>query len=288
MEPTTPSETALLAAKSRARHQVLDGGRVFHDPLALRIIGKQAAEEIMTSPRRSESRIGRALRGPLAARSRIAEDTLHAAVAAGARQYVLLGAGLDTFAYRNPYGADTLRVFEVDHPATQATKRRQLAEAHIAVPASLAFVGVDFETQDFVQGLQAAGFDPTLPTVYSWLGVAVYLPRQTVMSTLKSIRESSAPGSVLVFDYVSRPGRLDLLRRGVLALMARRFARIGEPWRTFFDEQELAGDLRAIGYSRVEDLRAADIAKSLFDGNGVLLKHRYAGRKFGGVIRAWA
>lgn len=287
MQTNSPSETALLAAKARARHQVLDGGRVFHDPLALRIIGPQAAQEITASPQRSESRIGRALRGPLAARSRIAEDTLHAAVAAGARQYVSLGAGFDTFAYRNPYGAETLRVFEVDHAATQAAKRQRLAEAGIAVPASLAWVAVDFETDDFVQGLKAAGFDPALPTVYAWLGVAVYLPHATVMSTLKAIRETSAPGSVLVFDYVSLPGRLDLLRRSVLALMARRFARVGEPWRSFFDEQKLVGDLRAMVYSRVEDLRAADIAKSLFDGSGLVLAHRRVGRKFGGVIKAF-
>jgi len=282
-----PSQTALLAAKSRARHQVLDGGRVFHDPLALRIIGRQAANEITASPRRTESRIARALRGPLAARSRIAEDTLHAAVTSGARQYVVLGAGLDTFAYRNPYPAGTLRVFEVDHAATQAAKRHRLDEAGIVVPASVTFVEVDFESQDFVQGLKAAGFDPSLPTVYAWLGVAVYLPREAVMATLKSIRDTSAPGSVVVFDYVRQPGRLNLLQRGVLALMARRFARIGEPWRSFFDELKLAGDLRAMGYSRVEDLRAADIANSLFDGNGVVLAHRRAGRKFGGVIRAW-
>jgi methyltransferase (TIGR00027 family) len=265
---------------------VLDGGRVFCDPLALRILGKQAADEIVVSARRSEGRLSRAFRGPVVARSRIAEDVLHAAVASGTPQYVVLGAGLDTFAYRNPYPA-TLRVFEVDHPATQNWKRRLLHEANIVVPPSAGFVPVNFETQDFMHELENAGFNPDLPAVFSWLGVTVYLTREVVMSTLKRIRNSGAPGSVVVFDYVCLPGRVNLLRRGVLALLSRRFARLGEPWRSFYNEQDLSAELHAIGYHRVDHIRPDEIAKRLFASNDVVLEHRRAGRKFGGVVKAW-
>jgi methyltransferase (TIGR00027 family) len=266
---------------------VLDGGRVFPDPLALRIIGKAAAQEIMASPARGESRVSRALRGPLVARSRMAEDSVHSALALGATQYVVLGAGLDTFAYRNPFADGALRVFEVDHPATQRWKRELLEEGGIAVPQSVAFVPVGFETDDLMKQLGLAGFNPALPTVYSWLGVTVYLPEGHVMRTLRAIRESSAAGSMVVFDYVGKPGRWNLLRRAVLAMLSRRFARMGEPWRSFFDERELAQALLAMGYRKVEDARPEDIAKKLFVANGVALKHRKIGRDFGGVMKAW-
>ena len=287
MRAELPSRTALLAAMSRARHQVLDGGRVFPDPLALRILGKEVAQEIMTSPARNESRVSRALRGPLAARSRIAEDSVRSAVALGAKQYVVLGAGLDTFAYRSPFADGALRVFEVDHPATQSWKRRLLNENDIAVPKSVAFVPVDFETDDFMKQLGLVGFDPELPTVYSWLGVAVYLPEARVMFTLKTILESSAEGSMVVFDYVGKPNRWNLLRRAILALLSRRFARMGEPWCSFFNETELAQELLVMGYRRVEDASPEKVANDLFVANDVVLKHRRIGRNFGGVMKAW-
>lgn len=208
-------------------------------------------------------------------------------MALGAKQYVVLGAGLDTFAYRNPFSGDTLRVFEVDHPATQAWKHGLLREGGIDVPASVAFVPVDFEKDDFMEKLRLAGFRPELPTVYSWLGVTVYLPEERVMAVLKTIRESSAAGSVVVFDYVGKPSRWNLLRGATLALLSKRFARMGEPWRSFFDERALAEALRAMGYRRLEDARPEDIAQGLFVAGGVELKHRRAGRNFGGVMKAW-
>lgn len=286
MRTDAPSRTAFLAAMSRARHQVQDGGRVFPDPLALRIIGKEAALEI-TSASGRESRVSRALRGPLVARSRMAEDTLRAAVASGARQYVLLGAGLDTFPYRNPFPADTLRVFEVDHPATQTWKRGLLKENGIEVPGSVTFVPVDFEAEDFTAKLRAAGFDPALPTVYSWLGVTMYLPPERVMQVLKTIADSSATGSVVVFDYVGQPARWNLPRRAILAMLSRRFARMGEPWLCFLDDRRLANDLLALGYRKVQETSTEQIADELFAPHGVALKHRRSGRNFAGVMKAW-
>src|SRR5208337_2845591 len=149
------SRTAQRVAIRRAAHQLLDHPRVLDDPLALRIIGSEAEEVLRSDPKESHA-FSRAFRAFMAARSRYAEDELAHAVAHGVRQYVVLGAGLDTFAYRNPY--PELRVFEVDHPATQAWKREQLEAAGIAVPASLTFVPIDFERQTLVDGLTRAGF----------------------------------------------------------------------------------------------------------------------------------
>src|SRR5438874_2805580 len=151
MKSDRPSATAHRVAMRRAAHQILDRPRVLDDPIALRIVGPRAEAAIRADPRRCQSRLGRLLRSFLVARSRVAEDALTMAVAAGVRQYVVLGAGLDTFAYRNPYPA--LRVFEVDNPATQAWKRRRLADAQIAVPDDVTFVALDFASESLPAAL---------------------------------------------------------------------------------------------------------------------------------------
>ena len=171
MQPGQPSRTALGAATHRALHQVLEGGRVFADPLAARILGKDleaAIREAEGDPLR------RALRLFIAVRTRFAEDALMAAMARGVRQLVVLGAGLDTFAYRAGQ-VEGLRIFEVDHPATQAWKRQRLSEAGIEVPPALTFAPVDFERETLGEGLAAAGFDPSRPAFFTWLGVVPYL-----------------------------------------------------------------------------------------------------------------
>src|SRR5262249_25572312 len=147
-----PSRTALRVALSRAAHQVLDEPRILEDPLAMRIVGSEAAHELTAEPQRQQTTAARYLRAFVVAGSRVAEDTLASAVERGVAQYVVLGAGLDTFAYRNPH-APQLRVFEVDYPATQAWKQRQLAQAGIAVPDSLIYVPIDFDTQTLPERL---------------------------------------------------------------------------------------------------------------------------------------
>src|SRR5271167_272110 len=149
------SRTAQRVAIRRAAHQLLDEPRVLDDPLALRIIGAETAAELRSNPK-EHAAFARAFRAFMVARSRFAEDELALAYARGVRQYVVLGAGLDTFAYRNPHAG--LRVFEVDHPATQAWKREQLQAAGIAIPPSLTFVPVDFERQTLADGLGQSGF----------------------------------------------------------------------------------------------------------------------------------
>src|SRR5215831_3267665 len=179
MREDQPSKTAYRVALRRAAHQIWDHPKVLDDPIALKIIGHAAAAELTENRPLGSSRY---LRAVVVARSRFAEDHLAEAVAKGVRQYVVLGAGLDTFAYRNPF--DDLRVFEVDHPATQAWKRERLAEAEITVPSGLTFVAVDFEVQTVPGELAAAGFDATAPAFFSWLGVTTYLRRDSIRSTL--------------------------------------------------------------------------------------------------------
>ena len=286
MKAGMPSATALRAGIARARHQLIDGGRVFKDPLALPILGRALADEIRRDPR-AENFVSRALRVPLVARSRLSEDTMLAAIERGVQQVVVLGAGLDTFAYRRPAAAAGARVFEVDHPDTQLWKREQLEEAGIAVPPTVRYVPVDFERDELTVALRAGGFDPALPAVFSWLGVVVYLPKDVVMRTLRTLRALGAPGSVLVFDYVNAPGPFSLHRRAVLAFLSRRFARLGEPWRSFHRATELARELHAMGYVKTEDLQPADILRQLYQGHEAEVAHRRGGRQFGGVMRAW-
>ncbi|MBX3498181.1 MAG: class I SAM-dependent methyltransferase [Alphaproteobacteria bacterium] len=146
MEGATPSRTALGAAMLRAQHQVLEGGRIFRDPLALRIIGADAE-----SLRGEADSVTSGLRRFIAARSRFAKDALADARTRGTTQLVVLGAGLDTCAYRTD--AADLRMFEVDHPATQAWKRKLLADAGIGIPEALTFVPIDFERDSLARKL---------------------------------------------------------------------------------------------------------------------------------------
>lgn len=238
---------------SRAAHQLFDEPKVLEDPLALRIIGPQSAEVLRSERSRYAAGPARHLRAFLVARSRLAEDALADAVSRGVHQYVILGAGLDTFAYRNPHPASSLKVFEVDHPRTQAWKRGQLSSAAIAVPESLNFVPVDFETQTLADGLRGAGFRADEPSFFSWLGVSMYLTREAVLSTLGYV--ATLPrGSGMVFDYAVSHRTLDFLRRLAARALMRRAAAISEPWKTFFDPDELAGELRALGFGHIHDL----------------------------------
>jgi methyltransferase (TIGR00027 family) len=180
MQTGKPSGTALAAARHGAGHQVLEAGRIFADPLALRILGEDA-ESVIRHAEEDPSR--RRMRFFIAVRTRFAEDALAAAIERGVQQLVVLGAGLDTYAYRGAF-RDRLRIFEVDHPASQAWKQQRLAEAAIPIPDNLTFAPVDFERQSLADGLAAAGFDPARQTFFTWLGVVPYLTEEAVWSTL--------------------------------------------------------------------------------------------------------
>src|ERR1700748_3841613 len=165
MKPNAPSRTALMVARQRAAHQLLDHGSILNDPFAMKILGEDEKDVLQFANAHPLASIGRLF---TAARSRIAEDALSRAVERGVRQIVILGAGLDTFALLNPYGAQQIRIYELDHPATQAWKRQRLAETQIALPPWLILVPVDFEQDDVGEQLVAAGFQQNLAAVFPW------------------------------------------------------------------------------------------------------------------------
>ena len=264
MKENRPSATAQRVAMRRAAHQLLDDPKVFDDPVALRIIGKESASALQADPRQFEATpLSPYLRAFVAARSRYAEEELALGVRRGVRQYVILGAGLDTFAYRNPHLEGVLHVFEVDHPTTQAWKRARLKEIGITLPGDLTFAPVDFETQTLVEGLRGAGYDPGKCTFFSWLGVTEYLTIEAVMATLRSI--ALAPvGSGVVFDYMISPSLLTPAQRSRFDALAQRVASAGEPWQAFFDPGLLTRDLRAMGFGYVEDKGPEEINARYF------------------------
>jgi len=265
MYESVPSRTAYRVAIRRAAHQVLDRPPVFVDPVALRIVRREDADRIHTDRAWADGhRIARYLRAFVAARSRFAEDELGAAVARGVRQYVVLGAGLDTFAYRNPYAG--VRVFEVDHPATQAWKRDRLSEGGIDPPSNLTFVAADFEAQTVSSELETAGFNSTAPAFFSWLGVTTYLSHESIRSMLQFVAETVTAAGGIAFDYGTNPAALPLLARLAFEAMSQRVRAAGEPWQTFFDPLALAEELRAVGLTEIRDLDPDAINATYFTG----------------------
>jgi methyltransferase (TIGR00027 family) len=182
------------------------------------------------------------MRGYILVRSAFAEERMRRAAGRGVRQYVALGAGFDTFAFRQPAWMDGARVFEVDAPETQAEKRRRLALAGIAEPANVRFTPIDFETTSLSDGLLAAGFDPAAPAFFSWLGVVPYLTRDAIDAVFRYVAALPAT-SEIAFTFA--PPDLD-------PDLARRVAGLGEPFRTFFAPEEIAPMLTALGFGEVE------------------------------------
>ena len=198
----------------------------------------------------------------IAVRTRFAEDALAAAIERGVQQLVVLGAGLDTYAYRGTC-RERLRIFEVDHPATQAWKRQRLADAAIPVPRNLTFAPVDFERQDLAAGLETAGFDPARQTFFMWLGVVPYLTAEATWSTLDFI--GSLPnGAHVVFDYSDPPESFSPEMRIEHQQRAAHVAELGEAWVNYFEADELRSKLTALGFSEVEDLGPQQILSRYF------------------------
>lgn len=251
------SVTALGAAGHRAAHQVLERGFVFADPLALPILGPDAEGAVALARERPERR---PLRLFIAMRSRFAEDCARRAIREGLRQILVMGAGLDTFAYRLEQTGD-LSVFELDHPATQADKRRRLAEAQIAEPAHVAYVAHDFEHGSMTGALEAAGLDLKTRTFVIWLGVTPYLTAEAVYATLGELARWPG-GAEVVFDYANPPDRIkEAATRLYHEQMAERVAASGESFRCYFDSGELHTAARRLGYTEIEDLDRAELVQ---------------------------
>lgn len=279
MEEAIPSRTALRVALRRAAHQICDAPLVLEDPIAVSILGKAHADGLRRTPLRDDRPYSVAMRAFVVARSRYAEDNLHHAIDAGVKQYVLLGAGLDTFAYRNPW--PELRVFELDHATTQQWKRELLEKNGIAPPENLAYVSVDFERHSFPKQLVESGFDQTAPAFFAWLGVVPYLTLKAFRGTVEFIA-SGAPGGGIALDYGLPREALPPLERLGRDSLASRVKLTGEPFQLFFTPDKIAAEFSA--FSRIEDIGSTEINARYFSGRGDQLKLLGSGGRF---FSAW-
>src|SRR5215471_6226065 len=243
-----PSRMALMVARQRAAHQLLDHGAILDDSFAMKILREDDSHLLQFANQHPLASIGRLL---TAARSRIAEDALSKAVERGVRQVVILGAGLDTFALRNPHAA-RIRIFEVDHPATQAWKRQRLAGAELTPPPWLTFVPVDFEGDDLQEKLSSAGFQRTSAAFFTWLGVVTYLTTDAIDGTLGFI--ASIPNSEVVFDYAEPPETWTEDVKAYAAARMAQLAKTNERWVSRFEPAGVAAILCSHGFADMEDI----------------------------------
>jgi methyltransferase (TIGR00027 family) len=257
MEHGRASKTALRVALRRAIHQAIDQPCVLCDPFAVPLLGSHFTFDA----EREAHPLARAFRAFMVARSRFAEDQLAFAVSNGVAQYVLLGVGLDTFAYRNPF--PQLRVFEVDFPATQEWKRSLLAEAKIPISSGVTFVPLDFEHRSLAEGLAGAGFDASRPAFFGWLGVVPYLTLEAFRSTAKTIAQFPT-GTGVSFDYGVSPANLGPIQRKAFDALAARVAAAGEPFRLFFIPDELEQELRRAGFNQVQQRSPGELNQLYF------------------------
>jgi methyltransferase (TIGR00027 family) len=279
MDQGKPSQTALSVALRRAAHQLYDVPLVFADPVAVPLLGEEYAETLRRTPTRADRPFSIAMRAHLVARSRYAEDALAVAASRGVRQYVLLGAGLDTFAYRNPY--PDLQVFEIDHPATQQWKHGLLLRNRIAIPESVTYVPVDFETHSLELQLMSAGFDRSSPAFFGWLGVVPYLTLAAFRATVAFL-STLAPGTGLALDYGQPRAVLPLFEQLAHDSLASRVEARGEPFRLFFTPPQIAAALEP--FTAIEDIGREEINARFFAGRSDQLQIRgHAGR----LLSAW-
>lgn len=267
MEASRSGSTAETTALIRALHLLLDDDpKIFADPLALTFLGSERTTALKTNPQMFQTPALRSLRAVFVARHRYAEDELAKAVARGVSQYVILGAGLDSFAYRRPDLRQTLHVYEVDHPVTQQWKRQRLTELGLTIPENLTFIPLDFEVQTLAEGLAASPFRPDEPAFFSWLGVTQYLTTDAVFSTLQDVASSAASDSEIVFQIILPPSTLSTEDQAVVAVASQLSAQRGEPWRSFFEPQALEVQLRAMGFTQVLHFTPTEATTLYFQG----------------------
>lgn len=283
MEENQAGITALVTAYARAYHAAHDSPKIFDDFLADALFTQEEQAALdqnmagllqMVDPELAAScpdqataltRVIQIQNGPITlSRSRYCEDSLTEAIQQGAEQYIILGAGFDTFAFRHPELAGRLQIFEVDHPATQAQKRERIARAGWEVPPHLHFVPVDFNWEGFAGALPLSAYDPRKVSFFSWLGVTYYLAREVVKNTLQAIAGLSAPGSQIIFDYMNadafdpaKSGKRIQLMQGIAKM-------VGEPMQTGFDPGTLDSKLEGCGLHLVENLSPAEIEARCF------------------------
>ncbi|MGD8189381.1 class I SAM-dependent methyltransferase [Brevibacillus ginsengisoli] len=277
------SITALISAFGRAYHARNVSPIIFDDYLASQMLTEEefmnlgknlaralpffAPEEVDHCPDEQSALavVMRVQSTPITvSRARYTEDSLEALVDQGVQQYVILGAGLDTFAFREPELCSRLQVFEVDHPATQELKRRRLEDLGWQLPQNLHFVPVDFNQQSLISALEQSSFDPSLPSFFSWLGVTYYLHRDVVLDTLRSIANFVPSGSSIIFDYLDAHAFIPERTAIRVKRMQNAVQMSGEPMITGLDPTNLAAELAIVGLRLEENLSPADIQERYF------------------------
>lgn len=243
MTERSGSKTAVGVAMLRAAHQLLDGQpRVLDDTVVVALLGPELIARIHAEPARFREPRSMALRSHVLLRSRFAEERLHRAVARGVTQLIVLGAGLDTFAYRQPPWASALRIYEVDHPASQSAKRARLEAARLAVPPNVTFAPIDFEQDTLASGLARAGFDPAAKTFVSCLGVLVYLTSEAIAELFAFVASLPA-GSECVFTFGGTRGPEDEGRPSLASVAGD----LGEPWLSSMEIEDVTAVLARAG-----------------------------------------
>jgi len=272
-----PSLTAQTAAAARAAHLIVDDEpRIFADTLAEAMLGERAEEFIAYHRAHGTHPVLAGARAQVTCRSRYTEDRLARGIEHGIGQYVLLGAGLDSFAYRSPL-AGRVRVFEVDHPATQEWKRRVAAGSVAGAAGSVrgpaagvTYVPVDFTRDSLAEGLSRAGFDAAQSAFVSWLGVTMYLDARAIEATV-SVLGGFAPGTEIVLDYMLPAGLRDAAGQAYADLVGQVAAERGEPWRSVFAPEAVAALLTRHGFGPARDVGQRDmIPAAAWDRSDVL------------------
>ena len=269
MEYTTASLTALICAFARALHTRADAQQVLCDPWGDVLV---PAVVKTTLRKMAVAKMGRddetviddwvssiPFYPGVITRSRYTEDVLASAICRGVRQYVLVGAGFDSYFLRRPANSEELVIHEIDHPATQALKLEQLKNLGMSSPHAVHFLAADLATEELDAVLSRSTFVESKPAMFSWLGVSPYLTREANLRTLQTIARSSAAGSELVFTYHDQVSfQADIESDNAdIAQIARKVRAQGEPFLSGFYPNELAQDLKAVGMQLVEDLSDA-------------------------------
>jgi len=260
-----PSRTAVLTAVARALHREEPPPWVLDDPLALGLAGDDASDVIRRLRAELSPEAILTFTRWVCVRARLPEDIVEAAAADGVEQYVILGAGLDSFAYRRSDLLSQVRVFEVDHPASQAGKRQRLEEMRIRPPDNLTYAPVDFENQTLRQGLKTAGFDFSARAVFSWIGVTMYLTMEAIRATLATIA-TCAPGTRIVLTYNQPHSALNDLAREVETTIRRFANESGEPFVSLFSPAEIEEFLKETGFTEIAHFGPEEAIRAYLPG----------------------
>jgi methyltransferase (TIGR00027 family) len=271
MFPGQASRSMVRTAMRRAAHQLLDEPRIFEDPIAVGLVPEACERGILDAADEHHAPLPTMLRSLFALRNRFAEDRLAAAAARGVRQYVILGAGLDTFPWRQPAFAKTLRIFFVDHPATLTWSMARFRERGLTTPANLSFVAADLEAHELRERLSEHGFDPQVSAFSSVLGVTQYLTRHAI-ETLFRFTASLPVQSEVVFSFSPPDDELGGAERAAAIQSAHLTETMGEPWLTRLRPSEAFDLITRLEFGEVFHLTPKRAQQRYFDGRNDTLK----------------